>query len=80
MSSKMAENVANGPTAVNSLPSNEFKKALASGRHLIGLWCNFAYLPTVECVAHSGFDWLLLDMEVCPTLAPFADRDCDARK
>lgn len=48
---------------MNSLPRNEFKQALASGRPLIGLWCNFAFLPTVECVAHAGFDWLLLDME-----------------
>jgi 2-keto-3-deoxy-L-rhamnonate aldolase RhmA len=48
---------------MNSLPTNNFKQALASGHPLIGLWCNFAFLPTVECVAHSGFDWLLLDME-----------------
>ncbi|SDP38703.1 4-hydroxy-2-oxoheptanedioate aldolase [Rhodoferax sp. OV413] len=48
---------------MNSLPPNTFKQALASGRPLIGLWCNFAHLATVECVAQSGFDWLLLDME-----------------
>ena len=48
---------------MNSLPRNAFKLALASGRPLIGLWCNFAFLPTMECVAQSGFDWLLLDME-----------------
>ena len=48
---------------MNSLPVNLFKKALAERRTLIGLWCNFAHLATVECLAHSGFDWLLLDME-----------------
>ncbi|WP_394790788.1 HpcH/HpaI aldolase/citrate lyase family protein [Rhodoferax sp.] len=48
---------------MSSLPVNTFKQALASGRPLIGLWCNFAHLASVECVAHSGFDWLLLDME-----------------
>lgn len=48
---------------MNSLPPNTFKQALASRRPLIGLWCNFAHLASVECVAQSGFDWLLLDME-----------------
>lgn len=48
---------------MNSLPTNTFKKALTAGHPLIGLWCNFAFLNTVECLADAGFDWLLLDME-----------------
>jgi len=48
---------------MTTLPTNTFKQALASGRPLAGLWCNFAFLPTVEALAHAGFDWLLLDME-----------------
>jgi len=50
-----------------SLPANTFKTALAASQPLIGLWCNFATLPTVEAVAHAGFDWLLLDMEHTPS-------------
>ncbi len=48
---------------MSTLPPNTFKQALAARQPLIGLWCNFAFLPTVECLAHAGFDWLLLDME-----------------
>lgn len=51
---------------MNSLPSNSFKRDLAAGRLLPGLWCNFATLPTIEVLAGSGFDWLLLDMEHTP--------------
>ncbi len=51
---------------MNSLPRNEFKQALIARKTQIGLWCNFATLPTVEVLAHAGFDWLLLDMEHTP--------------
>ena len=51
---------------MNSLPRNEFKQALMARKTQIGLWCNFATLPTVEVLAHAGFDWLLLDMEHTP--------------
>lgn len=52
---------------MNSLPQNDFKRALIARKNLIGLWCNFATLPTVEAVADAGFDWLLLDMEHTPS-------------
>lgn len=48
---------------MNTLPANTFKQALNARQNLIGLWCNFAALPTVESLAYAGFDWLLLDME-----------------
>jgi 2-keto-3-deoxy-L-rhamnonate aldolase RhmA len=51
---------------MNTLPRNEFKQALIARKTQIGLWCNFATLPTVEVLAHAGFDWLLLDMEHTP--------------
>lgn len=51
---------------MNSLPTNTFKQDLIACKTLVGLWCNFATLPTVEAVAHSGYDWLLLDMEHTP--------------
>ena len=52
---------------MNSLPVNQFKQALNARKNLIGLWCNFATLPTVESLAYAGFDWLLLDMEHTPS-------------
>ena len=47
-------------------PSNHFKRALREGRHQLGLWCSLASNYSVEVVAGSGFDWLLLDMEHSP--------------
>jgi 2-keto-3-deoxy-L-rhamnonate aldolase RhmA len=51
---------------MKSLPTNDFKRELADGKTLLGLWCNYACLPTVETLASGGFDWLLLDMEHTP--------------
>ena len=48
------------------LPVNQFKRAIKSGKAQIGLWCSFPTYQTVEVVAGSGFDWLLLDMEHSP--------------
>jgi len=36
----------------------------------IGLWCSLCSNITVEIVAHSGFDWLLLDTEHSPNELP----------
>ena len=51
---------------MNSLPHNAFKEALTAGNRQIGLWINFAHHVIAEVVAHSGFDWLLFDMEHTP--------------
>jgi 4-hydroxy-2-oxoheptanedioate aldolase len=48
------------------LPINQFKRAIKSGKPQLGLWCSFPTYQTVEVVAGSGFDWLLLDMEHSP--------------
>jgi 4-hydroxy-2-oxoheptanedioate aldolase len=48
------------------LPTNQFKRAIKSGKPQIGLWCSFTTYQTAEVVAGSGFDWLLLDMEHSP--------------
>lgn len=48
------------------LPQNRFKRALLEGRQQIGLWCSLSSAYTVEVVAGSGFDWLLLDAEHSP--------------
>lgn len=48
------------------LPLNTFKRALHEGRQQIGLWSHLSSHVTVEILANSGFDWLLLDMEHSP--------------
>jgi len=48
------------------VPANHFKRAIESGRSQIGLWCSLASNISVEIVAGSGFDWLLLDTEHSP--------------
>ena len=45
------------------LPVNSFKRAIKAGRQQIGLWSSLANNITVEILAGSGFDWLLLDTE-----------------
>jgi 2-keto-3-deoxy-L-rhamnonate aldolase RhmA len=43
------------------LPANPFKRAIKSGRQQIGLWSSLSSHLTVEVIAGSGYDWLLLD-------------------
>lgn len=52
------------------LPRNTFKHAIKAGRQQIGLWCSLASHVSVEIVAGSGFDWLLLDTEHSPNEIP----------
>jgi 4-hydroxy-2-oxoheptanedioate aldolase len=49
--------------ATESMTTNVFKRALASGKSQIGLWLTLDSLNSTEMVAGSGYDWLLLDME-----------------
>jgi 4-hydroxy-2-oxoheptanedioate aldolase len=48
------------------LPINQLKRALREGRPQIGLWSMLSSHITVEVIAGSGFDWLLLDTEHSP--------------
>jgi 4-hydroxy-2-oxoheptanedioate aldolase len=48
------------------LPVNPFKRALRAGRQQVGLWSSLAHPTSVEILAGSSFDWLLLDMEHSP--------------
>ena len=52
------------------VPANHFKRAIKSGQSQIGLWCSLASNISVEIVAGSGFDWLLLDTEHSPNELP----------
>ena len=48
------------------MPINRLKQGLRAGSPQIGLWSSLASYVTVEVVAGSGFDWLLLDTEHAP--------------
>ena len=52
------------------LPVNHFKRAIAAQNHQLGLWCSLASNVSIEIVAGSGFDWLLLDTEHSPNDLP----------
>lgn len=49
-----------------NMQTNPLKRALKEGRPQIGLWSSLASHITVEVLAGSGFDWLLLDTEHSP--------------
>src|SRR5207248_6783168 len=61
---------AGDPLMPAALPTNRFKRALASGTQQIGFWLNFASPTVTEVCAGSGFDWLLIDMEHSPNELP----------
>src|SRR5438045_1682206 len=48
------------------IPINNLKRALQAGRPQIGLWSSLSSHVSVEIIAGSGFDWLLLDTEHAP--------------
>jgi 4-hydroxy-2-oxoheptanedioate aldolase len=48
------------------MPINQLKRALREGRLQIGLWSSLSSHISVEVLAGSGFDWLLLDTEHSP--------------
>lgn len=45
---------------------NSFKRALAEGKQMIGLWVGLGDDNVAELCAHAGFDWLLIDGEHGP--------------
>ena len=45
------------------LPINHFKHALESGQSQIGIWNSLPDNISVEILAGSGFDWVLIDTE-----------------
>lgn len=52
------------------VPVNALKRALREGRPQIGLWCSLSSHITIDVLAGSGFDWLLLDTEHSPNDLP----------
>jgi 4-hydroxy-2-oxoheptanedioate aldolase len=55
---------------VEQNPVNHFKRAIHAGEQQIGLWSSLASNLSVEIIAGSGFDWLLLDTEHSPNEVP----------
>jgi 4-hydroxy-2-oxoheptanedioate aldolase len=49
---------------------NEFKHALARRDLQVGLWSTLCSNIGAEIIAHSGFDWILLDTEHSPKELP----------
>jgi 4-hydroxy-2-oxoheptanedioate aldolase len=60
------------------IPVNRLKRALSEGRQQIGLWSSLAHHVTVEIIAGSGFDWLLLDTEHAPNELPMVHNQLQA--
>ncbi len=52
------------------VPTNHFKRAIRNGQSQVGFWCSLANHVSVEILAGSGFDWLLLDTEHSPNEIP----------
>ena len=52
------------------MPINTFKRAIKEGRQQIGLWSSLSSHISVEILAASGFDWLLIDTEHSPNDLP----------
>ena len=48
------------------LPVNQFKRGIKAAKPQIGLWSSLSSHYSVEVIAGSGFDWLLLDTEHSP--------------
>ena len=48
------------------LEVNHFKRGMKAGKAQIGLWSSLSSHYSVEVIAGSGFDWLLLDTEHSP--------------
>jgi 2-keto-3-deoxy-L-rhamnonate aldolase RhmA len=52
------------------LQRNAFKHAIAAGKLQIGLWSSLCSNIVTEVIAHSGFDWIVLDSEHSPNEIP----------
>ena len=60
------------------IPVNKFKRAIKEGKLQIGLWSSLSSHLTVEVIASSGFDWLLLDTEHSPNELPMVHTQLQA--
>ena len=56
------------------LSGSEFKQELRSGKVKLGLFVNSASMTVAEQLAHSGYDWLLIDTQHGPMVSGGAAR------
>jgi 4-hydroxy-2-oxoheptanedioate aldolase len=54
----------------SEIPVNEFKRRILAGQPQIGLWSSLCSNVSVEIIAGSGFDWILIDTEHVPNEPP----------
>jgi 4-hydroxy-2-oxoheptanedioate aldolase len=60
------------------MPINAFKRAIKTGTLQIGLWSSLSDSISVEILAASGIDWILLDTEHAPNELPMVCRQLQA--
>lgn len=60
------------------MKKNRFKQAISAGQLQIGLWSSLSDNISVEILAASGFDWLLIDTEHAPNEVPNVVRQLQA--
>jgi 4-hydroxy-2-oxoheptanedioate aldolase len=60
------------------IPVNGFKKAISSNTLQLGIWSSLADSISVEILANTGMDWILLDTEHAPNELPMVFRQLQA--
>lgn len=60
------------------MPVNRFKKAIRSSALQLGIWSSLSDSMSVEILANTGIDWILLDTEHAPNELPMVFRQLQA--
>ncbi len=60
------------------MPVNRFKRAISSNTLQLGIWSSLADSISVEILANTGIDWILLDTEHAPNELPMVFRQLQA--
>src|SRR5512133_1981881 len=60
------------------MPLNRFKRAIRSNTLQLGIWSSLADSISVEILANTGMDWILLDTEHAPNELPMVFRQLQA--
>lgn len=60
------------------MPVNKFKKAIGASALQLGIWSSLADSISVEILANTGMDWILLDTEHAPNELPMVFRQLQA--
>jgi 4-hydroxy-2-oxoheptanedioate aldolase len=60
------------------MPVNKFKKAIRANKLQLGIWSSLSDSISVEILANTGMDWILLDTEHAPNEVPMVFRQLQA--